>query len=160
VEPILYTYATEEQRAILREQYDVSSFFIKTIRLERIFADKIFAAEFYYVRQMYFDVAKHIYDVSVMMELPQIQTLMSDRDAFLQMIGYKRREEMRRTGSDLWDRKCSSFSLFSGMADNAALQDAYQEMQKNYVFSLKDVLLFDYVLKQWRQLKAVLMEME
>jgi uridine phosphorylase len=43
---------------------------------------------------------------------------------------------------------------------NAASQDAYQEMQKNYVFSLKDVLLFDYVLKQWRQLKAVLMEME
>jgi predicted nucleotidyltransferase component of viral defense system len=160
VEPILYTYATEEQRAILREQYDVSSFFIKTIRLERIFADKIFAAEFYYVRQMYFDVAKHIYDVSVMMELPQIQTLMGDRDAFLQMIGYKRREEMRRTGSDLWDRKCSSFSLFSGMADNAALQDAYQEMQKNYVFSLKDVLPFDCVLKQWRQLKAVLVELE
>jgi predicted nucleotidyltransferase component of viral defense system len=160
VEPILYTYATEEQRAILREQYDVSSFFIKTIRLERIFADKIFAAEFYYVRQMYFDVAKHIYDVSVMMELPQIRTLMGDRDAFLQMIGYKRREEMRRTGSDLWDRKCSSFSLFSGMADNAALQDAYQEMQKNYVFSLKDVLPFDYVLKQWRQLKAVLVELE
>ena len=47
IEPILYTYATEEQRNILRSQYDVVPFMINTIRLERIFADKIFAAEFY-----------------------------------------------------------------------------------------------------------------
>ena len=55
IEPILYTYATEEQRNILRSQYDVVPFMINTIRLERIFADKIFAAEFYYERKMYFD---------------------------------------------------------------------------------------------------------
>ena len=47
IEPILYTYATEEQRQILQAQYDVGPFRINTIRLERIFADKIFAAEFY-----------------------------------------------------------------------------------------------------------------
>ena len=64
-----YTYATEEQRNILRSQYDVVPFMINTIRLERIFADKIFAAEFYYERKMYFDVAKHLYDVSVMFDL-------------------------------------------------------------------------------------------
>lgn len=63
IEPILYTYATEEQRSILQEQFGVMPFPVKTIRLERIFADKIFAAEFYYEREMYFDVAKHIYDV-------------------------------------------------------------------------------------------------
>ncbi len=69
IEPILYTYATEEQKAILREQFEVMPFPIKTIRLERIFAGKIFAAEFYYEREMYFDVAKHIYDVGVMLAL-------------------------------------------------------------------------------------------
>lgn len=53
IEPILYTYATEEQRQILQAQYDVGPFRINTIRLERIFADKIFAAEFYYERKMY-----------------------------------------------------------------------------------------------------------
>ena len=42
----------------MREQFEVMPFTIKTIRLERIFADKIFAAEFYYEREMYFDVAK------------------------------------------------------------------------------------------------------
>ena len=49
---------------------------LQTIKLERIFADKILAAEFYYDRKMYFDVAKHVYDVSIMMDLPEIQALM------------------------------------------------------------------------------------
>ena len=63
IEPIIYTLASQEQKEILQEQYEVGPFQINTIRLERIFADKIFAAEFYYERAMYFDVAKHIYDV-------------------------------------------------------------------------------------------------
>ena len=41
IEPILYTYATEEQRNILQSQYNVAPFMINTIRLERIFADKV-----------------------------------------------------------------------------------------------------------------------
>ena len=91
IEPILYTYATEEQRNILQSQYNVAPFMINTIRLERIFADKIFAAEFYYERKMYFDVAKHLYDVSVMFDLEQIQEMIQNQQTFLEMLGYKRR---------------------------------------------------------------------
>lgn len=87
IEPILYTYATEEQRNILRSQYDVVPFMINTIRLERIFADKIFAAEFYYERKMYFDVAKHLYDVSVMFDLKQIQEMIQNQQIFLEIFG-------------------------------------------------------------------------
>ena len=107
IEPILYTYATEEQRQILQAQYDVGPFRINTIRLERIFADKIFAAEFYYERKMYFDVAKHLYDVSVMLDLEQIQKMIGNQQMFLEMLGYKRLEETRRTGSDLAEKKFS-----------------------------------------------------
>ena len=82
IEPILYTCATEEQRVILREQFEVMPFPIKTIRLERIFADKIFAAEFYYEREMYFDVAKHIYDVGVMLDLQSIQDMIGNPGLF------------------------------------------------------------------------------
>ena len=60
IEPILYTYATEEQRNILRSQYDVVPFMINTIRLERIFADKIFAAEFYYERKVICSVCQKV----------------------------------------------------------------------------------------------------
>jgi len=157
IEPILYTYATEEQRQILQAQYDVGPFRINTIRLERIFADKIFAAEFYYERKMYFDVAKHLYDVSVMLDLEQIQKMIGNQQMFLEMLGYKRLEETRRTGSDLAEKKFSDFQLLGGFGDNAALRKDYQHMQRNYVFSEEDVLSFDYVVEQWKKLREILL---
>lgn len=160
IEPIIYTYATEEQSSILREQFGVMPFPIKTIRLERIFVDKIFAAEFYYERDMYFDVAKHIYDVSVMLNLQPIQDMLGNTDLFLEMSEYKRLEETRRMGSDLADRKFSDFKIFYGISDNTALKDAYQNMQKNYVFSEKDLLTFEFVISQWKKLQEVLNDME
>lgn len=160
IEPIIYTHATEEQRTILREQFEVMPFPIKTIRLERIFADKIFAAEFYYERAMYFDVAKHIYDVGVMLDLQPIQDMFENTGQFLEMSGYKRLEETRRTGSDLADKKFSDFKIFCGLAGNAGLKDAYQNMQRNYVFSEKDLLPFEFVTSQWKKLQEVLKDME
>ena len=156
IEPTIYTYATEEQRSILREQFEVMPFPIKTIRLERIFADKIFAAEFYYERGMYFDVAKHIYDVSVMLDLQPIQDMLGNTGLFLEMSEYKRLEETRRTGSDLADRKFPDFKIFYDISDNTALKDAYQNMQKNYVFSEKDLLTFEFVISQWKKLQEVI----
>ncbi|GFI24054.1 hypothetical protein IMSAGC011_02850 [Lachnospiraceae bacterium] len=156
IEPIIYTYATEEQRSILREQFEVMPFPIKTIRLERIFTDKIFAAEFYYERAMYFDVAKHIYDVGVMLDLQPIQDMLGNTGLFLEMSGYKRLEETRRTGSDLADKKFSDFKIFYDISDNTALKDAYQNMQKNYVFSEKDLLTFEFVISQWKKLQEVI----
>ncbi len=152
IEPILYTYATEEQKKILRQQFDVEPFSINTIRLERIFADKIFAAEFYYERAMYFDVAKHIYDVSVMMDLPQIQDMMKESTMFLQMLGYKRQEETRRTGSGLADRKFHDFKILDGFSGNKALETAYLSMQRNYVFKEQDVLPFEFIVEHWAKL--------
>lgn len=160
IEPVIYTYATEEQRSILREQFGVMPFPIKTIRLERIFADKIFAAEFYYERGMYFDVAKHIYDVSVMLDLQPIQDMLGNTGLFLEMSEYKGLEETRRTGSDLADRKFPDFKIFYDISDNTALKDAYQNMQKNYVFSEKDLLTFEFVISQWKKLQEVLNDME
>lgn len=160
IEPVIYTYATEEQRSILREQFGVMPFPIKTIRLERIFADKIFAAEIYYERGMYFDVAKHIYDVSVMLDLQPIQDMLGNTGLFLEMSEYKRLEETRRMGSDLADRKFPDFKIFYGISDNTALKDAYQNMQKNYVFSEKDLLTFEFVISQWKKLQEVLNDME
>lgn len=79
---------------------------------------------------------------------------------FLEMSGYKRLEETRRTGSDLADKKFSDFKIFYGMSDHTALRDAYQNMQKNYVFSEKDLLPFEFVTSQWNKLQEVLNDME
>lgn len=160
IEPIIYTYATESQRDILREQFGVMPFYIQTICLERIFADKIFAAEFYYEREMYFDVAKHIYDVSIMLDLQQIQTMLADGSKFLEMLGYKRLEETRRTGSDLADKRFCEFKIFCGLSENRDIRDAYQNMQKNYVFSEKDILPFEFVESQWEKLQKILNQID
>lgn len=158
IEPVLYTFASQEQKEILREQYGVGPFQINTIRLERIFADKIFAAEFYYERAMYFDVAKHIYDVSVMTNLDLIEKLLKNTAYFQEMLNYKRLEETRRTGSDLANKNYTDFKIFDDLAHNTELAEAFQTMQKNYVFSEKDILPFDYIVQQWQNLKKILLE--
>lgn len=156
IEPVIYTYATDSQKHILREQFEVMPFSIQTICLERIFADKIFAAEFYFDRKMYFDVAKHIYDVSVMLNLQQIQAMIIDRKKFLEMLGYKRLEETRRTGSDLAGKSFYEFKIFDGLSENNDLKSAYENMQKNYVFSKQDILPFTFVEDQWKELQKTL----
>lgn len=80
ISPLLYSEATSEQRQILDTNYEVKPFSINTIKMERIFADKILAAEFYYQRHMLFDTAKHLYDLTAMMEQDRIQSLLSEPD--------------------------------------------------------------------------------
>lgn len=106
---------------------------------------------------MYFDVAKHLYDVSIMFDLEQIQGMVKNQQMFLEMLGYKRLEETRRTGSDLAEKKFSDFQLLRGFADNEALRKDYQNMQRNYVFSEEDVLPFDFVVEQWKKLGNILL---
>ena len=159
VEPILYTFASQEQRQILQDRYGLMPFDLLTIRLERIFADKILAAEFYYDREMYFDVAKHVYDVSIMIDLHVIQCLMNDPEELLRMIGYKKLEETRRIGSDLDTRPFSEYRIFDGLAGNKDFTANFQKMQNNYVFNRADILPMDYVLAQWRKLQKKLLEL-
>ena len=69
ISPMLYELATESEQNILREQYTVAPFSVMTITTERIFIDKLFAAEAYVRRsaepQRAFEAAKHIYDLAV-----------------------------------------------------------------------------------------------
>lgn len=160
VEPVLYTFASEDQRKIMRENYGLMHFKIQTIKLERIFADKILAAEFYYGRELYFDVAKHVYDVSIMLDLPSIQALLKDSAELLRMIGYKRLEETRRIGSDLADKPFRDYQIFHGFAANASFEAEFQKMQRNYVFSDADILSKDFVVQQWEKLQDILYRLE
>ena len=159
VEPVLYTFASMKQRDILRNRYGLEPFMLQTIKLERIFADKILAAEFYYDRKMYFDVAKHVYDVSIMMDLPEIQALMDNASELLRMIGYKKLEETRRIGSDLDSRSFSEYKIFGGLSENKAFEMDFQRMQNNYVFNRTDIITKDYVSVQWKKLQKRLLEL-
>lgn len=140
ISPLLYSEATELQRDILERSFGVRPFTIQTIKMERIFADKILAAEFYYQREMLFDTAKHLYDLLTMLEQERIRRLLSDPEEFVKMLAYKREEEKARIGSDLAQKPFSEFTLFQAVTDDAALDAAFMAMQKIYVFSERDIL--------------------
>ena len=42
IQPLVYKYATGEEKTVLKEKYNISEFEIKIIKLERIFIDKVF----------------------------------------------------------------------------------------------------------------------
>ncbi len=140
ISPLLYSEATGEQRQILESNYGVKLFPVQTIKLERIFADKILAAEFYYQRRMLFDTAKHLYDLAIMMEQERNRTLLSAPEELTAMLAYKRKEERERIGSDLSEKPFSQFTLFDAVGTDAELTVAFSKMQEIYVFSQRDIL--------------------
>ena len=76
VAPILYEKATPIQQQILTERYGVFPFSVLTMTIERIFVDKLFAAEAYTRKadqdHRAFEASKHIYDLAVIFEHPRI----------------------------------------------------------------------------------------
>jgi len=156
VEPAVFTQSTDEQRAILTESYDVHPFEINTIKTERIFADKILAAEFYYQRESYFEVAKHLYDIAVLMDIDKIKSLVRDSAGFQHMISYKRREEAGRIGSNLSDMPFSEFSIFTTFQSNTSLKEKFASMQNIYVFNESDKLDFRNVCEKVMELRDIL----
>ena len=142
IAPVLYERAGENQRNILAADYDVMPFQVGTISIERIFVDKIFAAEFYYERQEYLDVAKHLYDIAVMSKLDVVDRLRGDAERLQEMVNYKRKEESMRIGSDLADKPFMGFAIAKGISNDKNLEQAFTRMQDVYVFD--DVYRIEY----------------
>ena len=59
----------------MEKEFDISGIEIETLTLERMFVDKLFATEFYYLRNMFTDTSKHLYDLSVLFKTAKIQKL-------------------------------------------------------------------------------------
>lgn len=160
ISPLLFSEATTEQQEILASNYEVQPFEIQTIKLERIFADKVLAAEFYYQRRMLFDTAKHLYDLATMMEQRRIQKLLSAPQELVEMLAYKRKEETERIGSDLAAKPLSEFQLFSQVGKDEKLSSAFEKMQEIYVFSQQDILSPQELTMRMEQIYSVLLTLD
>lgn len=160
IEPLLYTEATLEEKEILQKQFEVMPFSIKSIKQERIFVDKILAAEFYYQRNELFDVSKHLYDLTVMMTLPRIQEMLSNHKELIKMISYKRLEEIERKGSNLSNIPFADFTLFSELQKDKQLKKYFIKMQNIYVFQEKDKFSYAKVVEQMEFLNEILIMLE
>jgi predicted nucleotidyltransferase component of viral defense system len=135
IAPLIYELASEAQKEVLKNEYEVSTFSIKTIKLERIFIDKVFAAEFYFTRREYFDTAKHLYDIVVLLKNERIRKIFRDKELLNYLINLKQREESQRIGSDLGQKPLHQFSyLLIGMDDKELLNE-FNHMQRIYVFN-------------------------
>ncbi|MGN0362576.1 MAG: nucleotidyl transferase AbiEii/AbiGii toxin family protein [Bilifractor sp.] len=144
---LIYQYANDEERTVLQQRFDMHPFSLQCIRMERIFADKLLAAEFYLERKEWFDIAKHVYDLTVMLDQPAIQKMLSDDASFIRMLSYKRREEKVRIGSDLDAKPLADFLLFAmNSRTDAQLQKTFSRMERIYVIHKEDKLPFSKVL--------------
>lgn len=147
IAPIIYLKATDSERILLNNNFEVNPFDIRTIKLERIFVDKIFAAEFYYQRykeapadqrSYAFDVAKHIYDLMVLLTTKRIQRLLVAPEKLHQMIAFKRKEEAIRLGGIPPTLKINTFSYLDELPLDKNFESEYNRMQEVYVFQEKD----------------------
>lgn len=155
IAPIIFNLATKEQQNILTDTYEVGPFMIGTIKLERIFVDKVFAAEFYYLRNEYFDVAKPLYDLAVLLQNEKIKAMLSDEELLEKMIGFKRREEQLRIGSELADKPINQFSYLQTGINNARLIKEFSRMQEIYVFNDEQIITIDELQKCIKSLSRV-----
>ena len=144
IEPLIYKYALDNEKKILKEEYDISEFNIEIIKLERIFVDKIFAAEFYFERNMYEDVSKHLYDISIMIKNDDIKRMLKNKQELNKLISYKRKEEESRLGGIASNKEIKNFN-YMNLKFNDELINAFNKMQRIYVLDDESMITIDEV---------------
>lgn len=159
IESIIFKYATEEERKILKENFDIDRFEIKIQKLERIFVDKVFASEFYYERKMYVDFAKHIYDLSILLKEDRIQKLLDNKEYFKEIVRYKKQEEMIRIGGVDSQKKISEFTYLD-LNFNEEVNSAFKLMQNKYIYKEEYKQSIENVKESLRELKNRIIEVE
>ena len=161
IAPMLYDLATDEQKRILEEQYDVMSFHIKTITLERAFIDKLFAAEAYTRKSTEnhraFEAAKHLYDLAVMAQLARIQKLYEASGQMKHLLDIRMEEESNRLDG-IPGVKPQEFIFFNDVSSNTAVRKAYETMQNQYVLLASDRIDFEDAVAAMRSIQQHLQD--
>ena len=151
IEPLIYKLASDDEKKILEEKFDISKIEIEIIKLERMFIDKIFAAEFYYIRNMYMDVSKHLYDISILFNNDKIQKLLENKEELSKLVKYKREEEKVRIGGIDENIPIKNFNYFK-MEFSDELIKEFENMQNKYVLNDKYKVSMDEVKNILRQI--------
>ncbi|MBQ5345028.1 MAG: nucleotidyl transferase AbiEii/AbiGii toxin family protein [Acidaminococcaceae bacterium] len=131
---LIYDCASIEQKRILHSKYDVFPFLVKTITMERLFVDKLFASETY-VRDLEkrgTDAAKHLYDLMIMYELERIRKFIDNEEQLADMIMIRLKEEQERLGG-IPNILPKDFVFFKQLMGNKILEEKFQKMQEIYV---------------------------
>lgn len=145
VAPMLYEFASDNQKQILESRYDIKPFPVMTISIERAFVDKLFAAEAYSRKaddpHKAFETAKHIYDLAVLERVPRIQALYKDNILLSKLLNIRMKEETARLDG-IPGVVPQKFTFFDLVGKNNAIARAYDIMQKQYVLQSSDRIDF------------------
>lgn len=133
IEPILYKLANENERKILKDNFDIKPFEIKVVKLERIFIDKLFAAEAYFEKKKYNDLVKHLYDLTTLFKEERIQKFLSNKEECNKIIEIQRKEEVFRKGGINENIEIKDFGCFRITYSEEILK-AFSIMQEKYIF--------------------------
>ncbi len=159
VAAMIYELATPEQKRILEDMYDVKPFRVQTITLERIFVDKLFAAEAYVrkaeVRGKAFEAAKHIYDLAVMGKLHQIIDLINNEEPLDKLLNIRMKEEMGRLDG-IPGMAPKEFTFLDTIKDNRLVIGAYETMQRQYVLRECDRISYEDALNALESIRQAL----
>ncbi len=159
VSTLIYDLATKEERKVLEDKYDIHPFLIKTISLERIYVDKLFATEAY-VRKSNdphkaFEAAKHIYDLSILKDNIKIKALYQDEKLMKHLLDIRLEEELNR--HDGIPRVLpKDFTFFDNLSANKDVQNAYAKMQQQYVYKDSDRIPFEESVNSMKSIKVAL----
>ncbi|MCM1466777.1 MAG: nucleotidyl transferase AbiEii/AbiGii toxin family protein [Alistipes sp.] len=161
VSAMIYDLATDDQRHILETSYHMQPFCIQTITLERIFVDKLFAAEAYVrnsaIKHRAFEAAKHIYDLAVIANHPRICALFDDVDKLEHLLKIRMKEEQGRLDGIPGARPVE-FAFFTQTGGNQAVRKAYETMQNQYVLRDCDRIDFRTATKELMTLREKLLK--
>lgn len=150
ISAMLYDLASDEQKHILESVYEVKPFGIQTITLERVFVDKLFAAEAYVrsssAAHRAFEAAKHIYDLAVLQNHPQIVNLLKDEKQMSHLLDIRLEEEAGRLDG-IPGVAPADFTFFQTSATDANVRRAYETMQSQYVLREQDRIEFEAAVK-------------
>ena len=144
IEPLIYKLSTENEKKILKDHFEISNFDINIITLERMFIDKVFAAEFYYIREMYKDTSKHLYDIAILLQTDEIKNLLKNKYELEKLISYKRQEESIRKGGINANTKIKNFTYLKYDFKSNLLEE-FENMQNKYVLNDKYKISIDTV---------------
>lgn len=136
IAPLIYKLATKQEKEILKEKFGVKEFEIEIIKLERMFIDKLFAAEFYYIREMYMDTVKHLYDITNLYKNSKIKEFLNVSKEVKKLVEYKRKEEIARKGGIDSNLKITDFTYLKQEFNEKLLKE-FENMQNKYVLNSK-----------------------
>ncbi len=152
---LLYDFATDEEKKTLKVLYDVVPVDIFAITIERIFVDKLFAAEAYLrnadIGRRAFDASKHIYDLAILSEQPRIIDLLQDEVLLERLLSIRMVEELNRLDG-IANVEPREFILFEHAVENSVVRRAYNRMLSQYVFAPENMIDYDSATSTVKQL--------